>query len=424
MIENTILEKKHHLMQVLSNAELLKRNTELEVLQDELAENRLEEVMTIWNYTFSNLIREGLVYDYIKNTDPTKDIVRLTIDSVQYDCLASALKDIFQNEYSELISDNDAVVASDVVEIIEESNNDSYVSKEEYDKLQETISALKLSLDEQMQKTNLILTQQKEAVQSQEDASKSNKDPYADFNTTFARSNNDVNEEPVSLEQETIDLNIISNEEKVVETQKEEKCKSISTFIYDVYDLTILPPGASTGENVKVIIAPLEASYDDSHPEIMAMMINRLGHAEKFVSQGNLASLKVKFDENEYLLRGSFSQGKFISHVIPAGATMSMGYSINKNNVIERRSLYPELTHHGHLAFTAYNTFFHIIPTSLTNDANGIAPCLICTIDEEGNKEVFTTATKGFTTYRINNKAYHILTYWEKDILCAEILAA
>ena len=421
LIENTILEKKHYLMQMLSNAELLKRNTELEVLQDELDSNRLDEVMTIWNYIFSNLIREGLIYDYIKNTDRSKDIVRLTIDSVQYDCPASVLQNIFKDEYSSLISDNDALETAKNVEIVEQ-NSDFYISKEEYESLQKTIKTLKDSLDNQTQRTNQLLKQKESEVNIEPSKDKTDNQEINTAQKDELKAKENISAPVKQLESINLTETPVIN--RPASNKKEEKFKSISTFIYDIYDLTILPPGASTGENIKVIIAPLEASTDDSHPEIMAMLINRMGYAEKFVSQGNISSLKIKFDENEYLLRGSFSDGKFISHIIPAGATMSMGYSINKNNVVERRSMYPENTNYGHLAFSAYGSFFHIIPTSLSNDANGVAPCLICAIDNNGEKNIFTTATKGFTTYLIDNKPYHILTYWQNDMLCAEVLPA
>ena len=94
-----ILGRKQYLTQLLIFANTLKKSAEVDTLNDEMSEKQFNELNSIWNYAFASLIREGLVYSYIKFKDTTKDIIRLIIDSVQYDCPASVLRDIFKEDY-------------------------------------------------------------------------------------------------------------------------------------------------------------------------------------------------------------------------------------------------------------------------------------------------------------------------------------
>lgn len=602
--DNVILEKKHYYMQVLTNANMLKKNAELENLQDILPENQLEEVSNIWYYTFVGLLREGLVYDYIANkNDSDKDIIRLTIDNVQFDCKAIIVKKILGEDYDKIISTDNKLQVEEkpinLMPISEKKDKKEQKTKKEL-QLEKELNAIKQNKNEEIEKllyeinhdaatglknkrafledckklkdsmnyafvsidvNNLKMTNDtlghaagdkllntvskaltnsfrhhcyrtggdefvlileninealikegiKEAKEHLSELSALDKDGinysfsygYA-FNDTnkkytevleiadkkmyedkkiFKESNknktkwiddrvNEINEKNTNNKIETLNKEksytdvINTQEDKTLEkftsdttkdikediTKKNEdfninnnmiensnkdnnipnynfnsslvKFKDADSFVYDIYDLELLPPGGVNGELFKAIIIPLKMYENNTHPEIMAFIIDKLGHVEKYVSN-KLSSLKIKYKENELLLRGSFVKGHFQSYIVLAGATMSMGFNLNKKAVIEKRPDDLNTANWGHLVFEQFGIRFHVIPMTNENDDNGIAQCFICTEDikdTSAEREVFLTESKGFTVYRKNHKAYQILTYWQDNLLCAEAL--
>ena len=564
MIENTILEKKHYYMQILSNADLLRKNAEVENAEDLLSAQQLDEVFGIWKYTFVGLLREGLIYDYIKNNnnDESKDIVRLTLDNVQFDCPVPALKAILKEDYDKLIIPTNNVVVEDFsilstkkenistndktkseLALERELSNIKKKSSEEIEKLSYeanhdaatgvknkrafldlsntlTDNYILISLDinnlKQINDTlghiagdKIILTIAKELIKhfphciyriggdefvivikehiplsAIEDKFVAIKETLDELNKTediicsFAYGisayesgktfseileaadkamyankreikqsllkNNSVNEketvnipEGVNEEKTTVEAKTVKAEEAEYEQQVEvvevinynnkfEKIKDISTFVYDIYDLSILPPGASDGEKIKALVSPLCMAENDTHPEIMVMLTGITGESETYVSKDGLSSIKLKFNENELLIRGSFANGEFQSYIMPAGVTMSMGFNINKNSINEKRSKSKELTSYGHIVFEQFGYIFHIVPTSLDNDENGIAHCFICVENKLTKKrDLLKTSTKNFTVYSADDGIfYQILTYWQDNILCAEVIKA
>lgn len=416
MIENTILENKHYLAQLLQNADSLRKKAECDAYDDKISEKQLNEVINIWNCTFAELIREGLAYDFIKMTDPSKNIVRLTIDNVQYDCLAKDLKKIFKEEYKTLINDEFAISVEDNDISIEIGKPEKLSRKEKKEEKELKETLLKVITD----KNKEDIENNKNDVNEFE---KDTKNEIINAITQIDKNNNDLDKEQ--------DLNVYFVEDNIpMETKtaiKYEKVKAANTFIYDVYDLTLIPQGGITGEKIKAIIAPLRYEDNNSHPDIMAMLVDIRGQIATFVSKNGLASLKIKFNENEFLLRGTLSNGKFQSHIVPAGATMAMGFNLNKNTIIEKRSVKKEFTNYGHIAFEKFGYIYHIVPTATTNDENGIAPCLICVekINDINNRTVLTTNNRGFTVFTTpNGEQYQILTYWQDNLLCAEVLQA
>ncbi len=535
-----ILGRKQYLTQLLIFANTLKKSAEVDTLNDEMSEKQFNELNSIWNYAFASLIREGLVYSYIKFKDTTKDIIRLIIDSVQYDCPASVLRDIFKEDYEHLISiPEDDLPVNNSINIIEneiqgkakstkeielekeleivkakakkESEkliyainhdattnlrnkkafleeletitgdyiiasidvnnlkfvNDNYghiagdtllrdvadiirnifphcsyriggdefaivISNMKLSIFENKIENLKTELNNKNRSVAIGYATSQEGNNSQEIYAIADSKMYDDKNAfkeslNIAKKAEYIISEPQyseSLKNITdIDLTNCEREEDAEfgsYNYKYEKMKDIASFVYDIYDLTLLAPGATVGEKIKAIIAPLKMAENDAHPEIFAMLVNNKGEIETYVSNGGLASLKISFGENEYLLRGRFDNGNFKSFIVPTGTTMSMGYNLNKNTIYERRSISKETTNYGHIVFEKYGYIYHIIPISNTNDENGIAQCLICVenIMNSNERITFKTETRNFTTF----DNYQILTYWQDSLLCAEVL--
>ena len=140
-INNTIFEKRHHYMLIMREAQILRQQIQIDVLDEHLPKIRMTEINKIWNETFIGLLREGLAYQYIKNANyPEKDIVRLTIDSVNYDCEAVTLKQLLQKEYA-------SVLKLDELREEEAEEKQKILHEVEKEKKKETEKELTIRLD-------------------------------------------------------------------------------------------------------------------------------------------------------------------------------------------------------------------------------------------------------------------------------------
>ena len=632
VINNIVLEEKHLYMQVLLNAESIKKQEELNIINDEEKEKQLNEVNTIWLNAFTGLIREKLDYDYIKTADG--DMIRLTIDNIQFDCKTDDLKKTMGADYDKFISnthnliymgDNVAFVPEtapvklqeksqkeielekEIIKLKERAQRqkEQYLKEVNYDSMtglknkkafREDISELKdecffVSIDaNELKRTNdtyghvygdKLLTgiannikkvfgeysyrtggdefyvidtkSDEEQIIEKLNALKENLSSHSESGMTFSISagyaycNKDAEETekqeaieeadrqmykdkqayhelhyypdsrlgqraedidssgiptvkevnqtvhsvlmPVEVEEEPEEEIIfddidnksddnkqtepqlekikeqeqskvsdtsdnskqskakrrkVLNRETEIKTVKEidlnnkateelnikkdpynygfDKYKDVSTFVYDTYEATILAPGSSNGESFKALIAPLKMYTDNNHPEIMCMLVNKFGEIRRYVSTPTSPTLKIQFEEYELIIRGMFIDGKFTSKILTSGSTLAMGFSINVNTFVPQRSANLELTNYGHLVFEQDDYIFHVVPMSKVNDQNGVAPCFICIETPDKSRDLVSTNENAITLYENNNVSYQILTYWQNNLLCADIL--
>lgn len=251
-----------------------------------------------------------------------------------------------------------------------------------------------------------------------------------DKNINMKQKNNTQSDKKDMREQRNR-LNIPNNQKESKESVKEvtpkynysfNKFKDVNTFIYDTYDLTVLAQGAENGDKIKMLIAPLKTYTDNNHPEIMCLLINKFGEIQRYASDELSPTLQVSFCDYEFIIRGMFVNGKFTSKIIPAGSTLAMGFSININTYVPQRSQNEELTNYGHLVFEHDGYIFHVVPMAKENDSNGVAPCFICIERPDKTKALVNTNENAITLFEDNGKSYQILTYWQNNLLCADII--
>lgn len=260
---------------------------------------------------------------------------------------------------------------------------------------------------------------------------------FDDINTDNTNKNinvkqkNNTQSDKKDMREQRNRLNIPNNQKESKESVKEvtlkynysfNKFKDVNTFIYDTYDLTVLAQGAENGDKIKVLIAPLKAYTDNNHPEIMCLLINKFGEIQRYASDELSPTLQVSFCDYEFIIRGMFVNGKFTSKIIPAGSTLAMGFSININTYVPQRSQNEELTNYGHLVFEHDGYIFHVVPMAKENDSNGVAPCFICIERPDKTKALVNTNENAITLFEDNGKSYQILTYWQNNLLCADII--
>ena len=260
---------------------------------------------------------------------------------------------------------------------------------------------------------------------------------FDDINTDNTNKNinvkqkNNTQSDKKDMREQRNRLNIPNNQKESKESVKEvtpkynysfNKFKDVNTFIYDTYDLTVLAQGAENGDKIKMLIAPLKTYTDNNHPEIMCLLINKFGEIQRYSSDELSPTLQVSFCDYEFIIRGMFVNGKFTSKIIPAGSTLAMGFSININTYVPQRSQNEELTNYGHLVFEHDGYIFHVVPMAKENDSNGVAPCFICIERPDKTKALVNTNENAITLFEDNGKSYQILTYWQNNLLCADII--
>lgn len=540
-MNNIILQNRHLYMQVLADAESIKKR---ESVSEADGVQKQEYANAIRLNAFAGLIREGLKYDYIRNA-AGKDIVRLTIDNIQYDCPAGDLKEYMGNEYADFINDENVKFMAADMEIVPKTpkitgkdmkrvselekevrvlKEQAEKQKKEYlyeithdamtglknkkafiedtDNLEENFflisidanglkytndslgheagdrlltgiaktikdvfgkdayrtggdefyAIMRCGADEEKIKAHILEFKNTLREMSDEDISFSASVGFA-FGTAASNKKELINkaDDEMYKDKQTfykqadrragLEDRFKKNDkekDKTCETVQEisfaeteadktdeyslvyEKYKSRDTFVYDMYDLTVLMPGAATGDNIKAVIAPLRSSDNNNHAEIMCMLINKYGEIYRGVSDKESPTLKVTFSEHEFIIRGVFTNGEFKSFILPAGTSLAMGFSINVNTYIPVRTTGD--AGNGHLLFEHDEYLFNIVPLAKENDINGIAPCLVCVETPDGKRNMISTNEADVTLYSNGGKDYRILTYWQDDVFCGEIL--
>ena len=168
-----------------------------------------------------------------------------------------------------------------------------------------------------------------------------------------------------------------------------------------------------------MIVAPLAMAENDSHPDIVVMNQYR-EDAQVFLSTGKTSSVQFAFNDYDFLVRGSFHEGNFISYVAPSGASASMGCTINKNT-IEHRCQSKDIVNNGHIRYSHDGAVIHVIPLSSENDAEGSAKVIVCT--EQGkDKRGYVNTRSSVMLIQIRNKDVQIVNYWQGNVLSSEVL--
>lgn len=299
-------------------------------------------------------------------------------------------------------------------ELIDLADRKMYKNKKEF-KAQKTLDA-KVVPTERYNESLDILTESKELSDSS--------DIFVDkIQTNVPDKTIDYVEDEPLEEEADAPLSITNDAVKTFDFYNShfEKMKSLNTFVYDEMELSIFAPGAPSGDKIRAFVAPLKLAENDAHPDIFAVLIAENGHKETFVSKEN-SSLRITFEENEMLIRSTFKNGEFATYVALSGTTYQMGYNINKE-VIEHRSIKKEDANYGHIVYGQDDFIVNLIPITLDNDINGMAPSLICIEDKNTKeKEVFLSSKNAMTVFSHGDKSYQLLTYWQENLLLSEIL--
>lgn len=399
-INNTIFEKKHHYMIALREIDILRKQMEYEALNEEISKTRLQETYRIWNMIFVGLLREGLEYQYIRNAgNPEMDMIRLTIDNIDYNCKVTTLKGILKSDFENVVAlKKDYNKEETTTDISDEAPADVF----EVD----TPPELDISLADNKH----------EEAEYSEVPNSDHEDASADelpAETVI----DDVSEEQVAI--------IADEPETGVSEYPEESQKSESTFVFDRHELNIMEPGAKIGEKIEVLCAPLYMGKNLVQTDI-AVRVKCRGEVQNYFSTKDRKSVIVNIADQSFIVRGSVKNGKFASFIMPYGMTLSMNNSLNDNlTSYPTHEISDDKIRHGHIvksiALNDGKATIHIIPTELCNDENGAAPVFGC-IETDGERKPIDSATQKNILVSTKDGIMRIICYWENGELTSEMV--
>ena len=104
-INNRVYMKKQRYMLALKEINIIKTQIEKEIINGELDKSYSEEITDIYNRLIISLLEEGVKYRYVKDAEnASKDIIRIMIDGVNYECKNTDIKEILKDSYDKVMN--------------------------------------------------------------------------------------------------------------------------------------------------------------------------------------------------------------------------------------------------------------------------------------------------------------------------------
>ena len=102
---NVLYDKKHRYMLILKELNILRNQTDTEVLNEGLPKVYAQEIKDIYTRVIVGLLEEGVTYQYVKDSvDSKKDLIRLYIDGNVYNCRNMDVREILEDRYDEVMN--------------------------------------------------------------------------------------------------------------------------------------------------------------------------------------------------------------------------------------------------------------------------------------------------------------------------------
>lgn len=394
IINNTLFENKHYYMLSLKEINVLKEKVQSEVLElspedlnsetYEGLSNQLKEITRIWELMFIGLLREGLEFQYIENTNKKeKDLIRIVVDNINYECKATI-----------------------VLEILKEDIR--YVLKDLYEELIERFSLSFKDNQNPKEIENIIIENE-------------------DLKNEILMDDTKTNDEAIDLKEYGIYPEESESAEDYPLELEEEFLKSKSSMLYDIHNVEVISPSGYSSKSLKFFVFPMVPEKENMSSKIMVVIKDKF-ETKCFYSE-KTGSVQASFSDEEFIIRGSFSNGEFSSSILTFGTTLSLNYSLN----IDTQEIRPENrknVNFGHICKKIYaknNDFLgkaHILPLSDENNFKETADFalflesdgeIIKTIISENNNEIIIVSP-------LSKERVRLISYWQSGFLNCDTL--
>lgn len=190
-------------------------------------------------------------------------------------------------------------------------------------------------------------------------------------------------------------------------------------LLMDAYKIQKVDPETNEIKEFTILVAPLNSpGKDEFKSPIFAF--GRTGRISSTACSmtADKPLLQLIIDGEAFIIRGSWSEGDFISLVYPQNVD---NQNINVTNIKKMR---PEgKMFIGHNVFHIQDLKFHILPLASSNNKNGYASLFVCVENMKSKKYEMADLMRGNNAlYKYSDKEYRIFAKWKDEKLVHKLL--
>ena len=190
-------------------------------------------------------------------------------------------------------------------------------------------------------------------------------------------------------------------------------------LLMDAYKIQKVDPETNEIKEFTILVAPLNSpGKDEFKAPIFAF--GRTGRISSTACSmtADKPLLQLSIDGEAFIIRGSWSEGDFISLVYPQNVD---NQNINVTNIKKMR---PEgKMFIGHNVFHIQDLKFHILPLASSNNKNGYASLFVCVENMKSKKYEMADLMRGNNAlYKYSDKEYRIFAKWKDEKLVHKLL--
>ncbi len=415
-------------------------------------EKQLREAYTIRNNAFVGLLREKVDYTIMQDFElSNNDIsaVIIIIDGVKYQCRKEVLQSILCEEYNTLVN-YQSPTQGKPNNISDNTNGNNHSGNKKTEKKADK------TIELETEKPSPNIDEENVAPSKKADDTplpKPNKDTKEKIKDDKAEEESvDAEKQPIDEKskpkEETKDIKDIDSEKLENTSTQEQKAKqgvdapkkepepepafqytlpsepeptkTKETMLYDINDVGIVNIKDQSGEYVNFTIAPLYIP-ETGNAAICDIFVCMETENKQSVHVSELNGQKTivsKIGDYEFIVKGSFTNGEFVSEIYPANALSTKEYvkEENKTSFVPKNF---DQVGFGHVVDFIKNkdgSIFkvHAIPLDNSNNSIGMVNTMVCIENEDGTRETYS-ANNNMIFHQTKDGIYQIFGYWEDD---------
>lgn len=190
-------------------------------------------------------------------------------------------------------------------------------------------------------------------------------------------------------------------------------------LLMDAYKIKKIDPETNESKEFTILVAPLNnPEKDEFKSPIFAF--GRTGRVSSTAcsTTSDKPLIQLIIDGEAFIIRGSWSNGDFVSLVYPQNVD---NQNISVTNIKQMRP--EEHSFIGHNIFHVHNLKFHILPLASSNNKYDYASFIMCVENIDNNRYEMAEFMRGNSViYKNNEDEYKIFTKWENEKLTHKLL--
>lgn len=393
-------------------------------------EMQLREAYKIRNNAFAGLMREGFSCSFVRDFElDSNEIVSfiIKVDGETYECRENVIRDILGDDYIAIVERYKNNIDEEI-SVITNSNNKS-IANNESSNMQIPETEKKAEATDKIKEESFVLDDENTCVDND-----NNKNSHTDTNSLSSNSEKKAVKN-TKLKESKLKPKSNSTKPKTEnpkpsfsykEPDKPETRKKLKTMLFDFNDVGIINKESKTGEYVNFTIAPLSIPVSGEAIVCDIFVCMETNEDKKlFVSGENgTKTVSTKIGEYEFLVKGSFESGKFISEIYPANTMTSNEYVKKENKTSYAPKDFKDVGF-GHVVDFIKNdddsiSKAHILPLELNNNGSGMVNIMMCVENPDGTRNTYVS-DDNFIIHKTGKLTYQIFGYWDNEEFISRI---